>query len=72
MHDQPASITEVEETLALAPPSAIERAELQQVDDRRKRNKIKYRCPQFGLNLWGKPDAPAACWDCRQPMPRTK
>jgi hypothetical protein len=36
------------------------------------RNKAAYVCRGCGLRLWGKPDAPAACWACRQPMPRTK
>ena len=36
------------------------------------RNKAAYTCTGCGLNLWGKPNAPAACWACRQPMPRTK
>ena len=36
------------------------------------RNKAAYVCRGCGLRLWGKPDAPAACWTCRQPMPRTK
>lgn len=31
----------------------------------------KYTCPSCGLNLWGKPNAPAACWKCRVPMPRS-
>ena len=31
----------------------------------------KYTCPKCGLNLWGKPNAPAGCWKCRVPMPRS-
>lgn len=41
-------------------------------EDKKKKDKATYTCPGCGLRLWGKPNAPAACWDCRQPMPRTK
>ncbi len=34
-------------------------------------NRWKYTCPQCGLNLWGRPNAPAACWKCKLPMPRS-
>ncbi|MBS0263104.1 MAG: SprT-like domain-containing protein [Planctomycetes bacterium] len=34
-------------------------------------NRWKYVCPGCGLNLWGKPNAPAACWNCKLPMPRS-
>jgi SprT-like family len=34
-------------------------------------NRWKYTCPKCGLNLWGKPNAPAGCWRCMLPMPRS-
>lgn len=27
-------------------------------------SKTRFTCPQCGLNLWGKPNAPAACGEC--------
>ena len=32
-------------------------------------NRWRYTCPKCGLNLWGKPNAPAGCWQCMLPMP---
>jgi len=33
-----------------------------------RKSKVKYTCPNCQLNLWGKPEAPAMCGDCKTAM----
>ena len=33
-----------------------------------KKNKLKYTCPQCGINAWAKPEVKLACGECGIPM----
>ncbi|MCZ2157181.1 MAG: hypothetical protein LC114_25355, partial [Bryobacterales bacterium] len=47
--------------------SQLERPqEGQQAIDRS--NRVRYSCPQCGVNAWGKPDLNLVCGDCTQTM----